>query len=175
MADRRHGADWSDFEIAWGDQRLKADSIWSASMARWLERFERESFLIIDSKRMRAAPDVVLEEINSHFGLVEFEYDYRSEKNANTSLGRRGVTTLGRAFKAAVRIIPKSVRGVLAKPLQERSLNIYDLPLISRKGEDSPLTKGHYQICEGEVVPDLERFEGLTGFPTSHWLEAFER
>ena len=175
MADRRHGADWSDFETAWGDQRLKADSIWSASMARWLERFERECFLIIDSKRMRAAPDVVLKEINSHFGLVEFEYDYRSEKNANTSLGRRGVTTLGRAFKAAVRIIPKSVRGVLAKPLQERSLNIYDLPLISRKGEDSPLTKGHYQICEGEVVPDLERFEGLTGFPTSHWLEAFER
>ncbi len=26
MADRMHGADWSDFETAWGDQRLKARS-----------------------------------------------------------------------------------------------------------------------------------------------------
>ena len=69
---------------------------------------------------------------------------------------------MGRVFKSAVRILPKSVRGVLAKPLQKRSLNIYDLPLISRKGEDSLLTKGHYQICEGEVVPDLEKFEELT-------------
>ena len=175
MADRRHGADWSDFETAWGDQRLKDDSIWSASMARWLEIFERGRFLIIDSKRMRVAPDVVLGEINAHFGLGEFEYDFLSEKNANASLGRRGVTPLGRAFKAAVRIIPNSVRGVLAKPLQKRSLNIYGLPLISRKGEDSSLTKGHYQTCEGEVVPDLERFEKLTGFQTGHWLEAFER
>jgi hypothetical protein len=173
MADRRHGADWSDFETAWGDQRLKDDSLWSASMARWLERFGIERFLIVDSSRMRVSPDVILGEINSHFGLGEFEYDYLSEKNANASLGRRGATPLGRGFKAAVRIIPKTVRDVLARPLQKRLLNIYDLPLISRKGEKSPLTKSHYQICEGEVVPDLFEFERITGFSTKKWLSNF--
>jgi len=173
MADRNHGADWSDFETAWGDQRLKDDSIWSSSMARWLERFERESFLIFDSKRLRSAPAVVLGEINSHFGLGGFEYDYQYDKNANASLDRRGVTPLGRTFKAAVRIIPKSVRSFLASPLQKRLLNIYDLPIISKKGEDSPLTKDHYRICEGEVVPDLVEFERITGFSTKKWLSNF--
>lgn len=172
-ADRRNGVDWSDFETAWGDQRLKDDSMWSASMGRWLEIFEIESFLLIDSERMRVKPEEVLGEITSHFGLPHYDYDYEATRGANTSRSRRGMTRLGYVFKRVVRLIPQSIRGTLARPLQKRSLNIYDLPLISKRGEAAPLTEENYRMCAEEVVPDMEKFEAITGFPTQHWVDAF--
>ena len=173
-ADRRGGADWYDFETAWADQRLKEDSIWSDSMARWLEIFEKEQFLFIDSIRMREEPENVLSEITSHFDLESFEYDCDSKKESNTARSRKRMTPTGNAFKAMIRLIPQPIRNVLAKPLQRRSLNIYDLPIISIPGELVSLTKEHYEICAEEVIPDLRRFEEMTGFQTSHWQDAFD-
>jgi hypothetical protein len=172
-ADRRNGVDWSDFEIAWGDQRLKDDSMWSDSMSRWLEKFKIESFLLIDSERMRGKPEEVLGEVTSHFGLPRYNYDFKATREANTSRSRRGMTHLGSVFREVVRLIPQSIRGSLARPLQKRSLNIYDLPLISKRGESSTLTEEYYRMCAKEVVPDMEKFEAITGFHTQHWLDLF--
>ena len=173
-ADRTHGADWSEFSIAWEDQRLRDDSIWSVSMARWLGVFEKDRFLCVDSARMRSEPEEVLDEITSHLFLDQFEYDCKIEVNANLATKRRRSTLLGRCMKSLIGLIPGSLRGKLAGPLQRRSLNIYNLPIISRRGEVSILGREHYRICQREVVPDLERFEEITGFSTGHWLEVFD-
>lgn len=171
MADRRHGADWIDFEVAWSDDRLKADSVWSVSMKRWLNFFDIDRFLFVDSQDLRDRPEMVLKKINSHLGISEYEYILGGLTGANKSENRRGVTSIGVIFKRVVRLIPERIRKVLSNPLQNKSLNIYDLPIISKKGEDTPLREYHYNICVSEVVPDLEKFEQISGFSTSHWVE----
>ena len=83
------------------------------------------------------------------------------------------MTRLGSVFKRVIRLIPQNIRGGLARPLQKRSLNIYDLPLISKRGESSTLTEEYYRMCAEEVVPDMEEFEAITGFPTQQWVDSF--
>ena len=51
--DHENGADWSDFESAWSDSRLSDDTLYGAAVARWLEHFERDSILLIETNRMR--------------------------------------------------------------------------------------------------------------------------
>tara|TARA_B100000029_G_scaffold380278_1_gene375297 strand:- start:623 stop:1507 length:885 start_codon:yes stop_codon:yes gene_type:complete len=173
-ADRTHGADWSEFKKAWEDQRLIDDSIWSESMSRWLGVFERERFLFVDSARMRSEPEGVLDEVTSHLFLDRFQYDCTMQVNANLARKRRRPTLLGRGVRSMIELIPGSMRKKLAEPLQRRSLNIYNLPIISRKGERVNLGKEHYRICQPQVVRDLKRFEEITGFSTGHWLELFD-
>tara|TARA_B100000686_G_scaffold354392_1_gene464390 strand:- start:3419 stop:4303 length:885 start_codon:yes stop_codon:yes gene_type:complete len=172
-ADREHGSNWSEFGLAWGDQRLKDDSIWSGSISRWLDIFEIERFLFVDSARMKSEPEEVLDEVTGHLSLDPFEYDLSGEVNANQSRNRRRQTLLGRWIKKIIGLIPESLRGRLSRPLRRRSLNIYNLPIISMRGERTKLSREHYRICEDEVVPDLVRFEEITGFSTGHWLEGF--
>lgn len=175
MADRIHGADWSAFGAAWSDERLKGDSIWSDSMERWLNFFELERFLFVDSRDLRNSPELVLRDIDSHLGIDEYEYDLERGGKSNESRNRRAVTGVGVAFKRVVRFIPESTRNILSMPLQKRSINIYDLPIISREGEASQLGSEHYNTCATEVISDLERFEVVSGFSTSHWVEGIRR
>jgi len=172
-ADIRHGSNWSDFGRAWEDQRLRDDSIWSGSMSRWLEVFEIDRFLFVDSARMRSGPEEVLSEVTSHLLLDSFDYDFTKSVNANLSRNRRSPTLLGKSLKTIIRQIPEPIRRMLSGPLRRRALNIYNLPIISRAGESAKLGREHYRVCEGQVVPDLARFEEITGFSTGHWLEGF--
>ncbi len=45
--DVENGSDWSDFAQAWSDPRLHCDTLYGAAISRWLEYFERGSFLLI--------------------------------------------------------------------------------------------------------------------------------
>ena len=59
----------------------------------------------------------------------------------------------------------------IVEKLQKRDFNIYNLPLLSRKGLNHTLDSNHYNICGKELIKDLELFEKLTGFNTRNWSE----
>lgn len=172
--DLQHGCDWSEFKAGWGDPRLRDDSLWSESMNRWLKYFDIGRFLLIDSERMKTMPNSALREITLHFDLPEYQYDAQEKVDANTSWRRRSLTSIGSVFKGAIGLIPNGARALLARPLQKRQLNIYNLPIISVKGDSSELTGEHYNTCKADVVPDLVEFERITGFSTAHWVDAFD-
>ena len=68
-ADIRNSTNWSEFSIAWEDDRLRDDTLYGKSMKRWLEYFTLENFLIVDSARMKLEPILVLDEIKNFLGL----------------------------------------------------------------------------------------------------------
>lgn len=172
--DVSHGCDWSKFDIAWEDARLRVDSVWSDSIKRWLEYFDINQFLFIDAEEMRSGPKQVLTRITTHFGLPDFNYNHESVRDANTADDRRPMTIFGRLLKSAFALIPSKLRGFLAKPLQKRAINIYSLPILSRSGKvPFSLEGSHYEACKEEVIPDLVEFERITGFSTKKWLSNF--
>ena len=58
-----NGVDWSTFEKAWSDNRLRDDSMYGESMSRWLKEFNLDHFLIIDSEILKTDPMSILKKI----------------------------------------------------------------------------------------------------------------
>ncbi len=172
--DARNGADWSDFYVAWGDDRLSGDSHYAISMKRWLEHFPLDQFLIIDSQRMRNDPGGVLGEVGGFLGLPDFEYDFDPSRHANSATDRRPITNVGRAVRFLFSLIPSSIKKPIVSTLQARDINIYAAPVISRRAEKAAAGPEHYSICADSLCSDLKDFESLTGFDTSHWVESIE-
>jgi len=168
--DEKNGSDWSDFTTAWSDSRLRDDSLYGAAMARWLEHFPLEQFLIIDSQRMRTQPDRVLEEVESFLGLGTHSYDLDPRRHANTAMDRRPVTQLGRLVRGIFSIVPNWIKGPVVRSLQARDINIYAAPVLSRTATPRSVGPEHISICADEICEDLAQFESLTGFSTSHWV-----
>ena len=88
-SDKRWGADWDDFRVAWEDPRLKEDSLYGKSMAHWLEFFPLSDFYIFDSSRMRESPEMVLSEIEEFLGLHNHNYSINQLANSNRATKRR--------------------------------------------------------------------------------------
>jgi hypothetical protein len=168
--DVQNGADWSDFASAWRDQRLSCDTLYGDCMRRWLECFPRDRFLLLDSKRMRDESSTVLAEVAEHFGVEAFDFDLHQVHNANTADDRRPLTFFGRGFRLVASMVPKFLKGPLVSMLQKRGVNIYKMPVLSKRRmvRGIPDTSELGALTE-ELRADLELLEGLTGFDTSAW------
>ncbi len=167
----KNGADWSTFEKAWSDNRLKDDSMYGLSMSRWLSEFDLNRFLIIDSAILKTNPHLILKSIEKFLGIESGDYDIDANRHSNSAASRRPMTNTGKTIKMVFSLIPSFLKKPIVERLQSVDFNIYNLPLLSRKGISHSINSSHYNICGKELIKDLELFEKLTDFDTSKWLE----
>jgi hypothetical protein len=172
-ADIRNGTDWSDFSTAWLDNRLSDDSLYGKSMQRWLEYFSLDQFLIIDSQRMRDEPEKVLIEINNFLMITPYQYETSTSKHANSASSRGPITIIGKSVRLFFSLVPKIIKNPIVKSLQRRDLNIYRIPLMSKRAKVVSVGPEHYSTCANRIHSDLEVFKSLTNFDTKSWLELF--
>jgi len=168
--DVENGSDWSDFAQAWSDPRLQCDTLYGAAISRWLEYFERDSFLLIEANRMRREPELVLAEVCSHLKLAAHTFDIDSVHNANVAADRRSITIFGRIFRFTASLLPGFIKRPIVMRLQGRGVNVYKMPVLSReapaKREIGDAQRG---LLVEEVNADLNLLEDLTGFNVDHW------
>ena len=168
--DKQNGTDWSNFSDAWGDDRLRSETLYGASLSKWYEVFSADQFLLIDSSRMRSEPEAVLAEVGVHLGLDSFEFNLEAVRTANTASDRRPLTLFGKLFKGVASLIPGIIKRPFVSSLQGRGINVYKMPVLSseRKERVGPIESEMAQM-KGEVQTDLVVLEELTGFDTSVW------
>ena len=164
-----NNVDWSTFEKAWADNRLKGDSMYGQSMSRWLKEFDLDRFLIIDSADLKTNPISILERIEHFLDVESIEYKIDENRHSNSAASRRPITTVGKVTRGLFSVIPNFIKNPIVEKLQKRDFNIYNLPLLSKKGIAYSLDSKHYNICGEELIRDLELFENLTAFNTSKW------
>ena len=177
-SDKRWGADWDDFQIAWDDPRLKEDSLYGKSMARWLDYFPLSEFFIFDSTRMRESPEEVLSEIGEFLGLQGHNYSINQLANSNRATKRRRITPLGKLTKSIFSLVPNFLKAPFVDYLVSRDINIYYFPLLGRRNKTrnlQPLGKFHFSICEDEVCKDLLQLQELTNFDATEWIESIKK
>ena len=68
-------------------------------------------------------------------------------------------------------IIPTFIKSPIVRILQKRDLNIYNLPVLSTKGISHNIDSSDFKTCGNELLKELELFESISGFDTSHWRE----
>ena len=166
-----YGADWAVFGDAWQDERLSLETLYGASLSRWFNLFSDDRFLLIESSRMRNAPEAVLNEVVEHLGLSMFDFDLGSVHNANTAADRRPITLFGKVFKVVASVIPGIIKSPVVKSLQRRGINVYKMPVLSsqRKKREGPSESEMVQMRE-DIRQDLSVLTELTGFDISNWL-----
>ena len=174
-SDKRWGADWDDFRVAWEDPRLKEDSLYGKSMAHWLEFFPLSDFYIFDSSRMRESPEMVLSEIEEFLGLHNHNYSINQLANSNRATKRRRITPFGKLVRIIFSLVPNFLKSPIVNYLVLRDINIYYLPLLGRRTNPSKpehLGQLHFSICREEVCKDLAQLQDLTKFDTTEWMES---
>lgn len=166
-----NGVDWSTFEKAWKDSRLSDDSMYGSSMKRWLKEFNLDRFVIIDSGRLKTEPVAVLREIETFLEIKNHDYDLEESRHSNSAASRRPITPLGKLTRTIFSLIPSIIKLPIVKILQRRDLNIYNLPILSKRGIKHKLGNIHYNTCGAELIKELESFEELTNFNVNVWCE----
>ena len=172
--DVKNDSNWIDFEAAWSDERLRCDSFYGTSMKGWLKHFNLSQFLIIDSADLRRTPAKTIREIEVFLELSEFEYDFDPSRHSNSAESRRPITIIGRIIRGSFSAIPKSLKLPIVSWLQNRDINIYRLPMLSRRGISNELQNNHFRISGPELNTELIDFEEMTGFETKHWREEIQ-
>jgi len=166
-----YGVDWTVFGDAWQDERLSLETLYGASLSRWFNLFSDDRFLLIESSRMRNDPEAVLKEVVGHLGLPMFDFDLGSVHNANTAADRRPITLFGKVFKGIVAVIPGIIKRPIVKSLQGRGINVYKLPLLSRKRKEREVpSELDLAPLKADVLADLVVLEEVTGFDASTWI-----
>jgi len=165
----KNGTDWSDFEVAWKDDRLRCDTMYGSSMRRWLEFFPLSSFFIIGSDAMRSRPIEILREIESFLDLNNHDYDTNMDRHSNSANRRRPISKLGILVRHVFSLIPRFIKGPIVRILQKRDLNIYSAPILSRKVPRLSPQEKHYRLCMPEITKEMDLLTELTGFGTSDW------
>ena len=99
---KKNGVDWSEFESAWEDERLRCDSRYGSSMERWLQKFPLDRFYIIDSSDLRTRPVEVLEELEQFLGLPQHDYNIDMSRNSNSASRRRPISAIGKAIRLSL-------------------------------------------------------------------------
>jgi len=167
--------DWSTFEKAWKDARLSDDSLYGSSMNRWLKEFDLDKFVIIDSDRLKSNPISALREIENFLGIQNHEYNLDESRHSNSAASRRPITFLGKSARVIFSIIPDIIKLPIVKMLQKRDFNIYNLPILSKRGISHKLEDTHYKICGEELIEELEILQKLTGFNVEIWCDEINR
>ena len=172
---KKNGRDWDSFERAWTDECLRVDSLYGSSMKRWIAHFDLSRFIILDSSRMRREPEIILREIEGFLDIDNWSYDLNMNRHSNSAAGRRPISLFGRMARVFFSVIPRFIKSPIVSFLKKKDLNIYRLPLLSRKGVFDSLDDRHYAICGEELFSELVLFESLTGFDASVWKKLIER
>ena len=167
--------DWSTFEKAWKDARLSDDSLYGSSMNRWLKEFDLDKFVIIDSDRLKSNPISALREIENFLEIQNHEYNLDESRHSNSAASRRPITFLGKSARVIFSIIPDIIKLPIVKMLQKRDFNIYNLPILSKRGISHKLEDTHYKICGEELIEELEILQKLTGFNVEIWCDEINR
>ena len=124
---------------------------------------------------MKGEPLNILRETEDFLKLDEAEYDLDPSRHSNSAATRRPMTGVGIFVSRAFSLIPNLVKSPVVRYLQKRDLNIYKLPMLSRKGSVFSLDNSHYLTCGEELCKELDLFESLTGFKTVAWKDEIRR
>lgn len=170
----KNGTDWTDFEVAWNDDRLRCDTMYGSSMRRWLDIFPLSSFFIIGSSEMRSRPIEILREIETFLGLGKHEYDLNMNRHSNSANRRRPISKIGSLVRGIFSLIPSFVKTPIVRLLQSRDLNIYSAPILSRKVPQLSPKEKHFRLCLPEITQEMDLLTELTGFDTSNWVKVPE-
>ena len=170
--DKENGADWVDFASAWRDERLRCDTLYGASMGRWLEVFSRDRFLLIDSRRMREDAEAVLVEVQQHIGVGAYDFDLSSVHNSNVAEDRRPLTLFGRGFRFVASLVPSFIKQPFVGYLQGKGVNVYKMRVLSkdRPARALPTIEERTEM-DAEVTSDVTELGRLTGFNIGIWLD----
>jgi len=170
--DKENGADWVDFASAWRDERLRCDTLYGASMGRWLEVFSRDRFLLIDSRRMREDAEAVLVEVQQHIGVGAYDFDLSSVHNSNVAGDRRPLTLFGRGFRFVASLVPSFIKQPFVGYLQGKGVNVYKMRVLSkdRPARALPTIEERTEM-DAEVTSDVTELGRLTGFNIGIWLD----
>lgn len=171
---KKFGRDWTTFEKAWNDESLHADSYYGESMKRWLQWFDLDQFILLDSKDMKTNPKESLGKIEQFLKLPKFEYDISKNKNANAAATRRPITSFGKTVSIFFSLFPDSIKSPFVSILRKNGFNIYKLPIMSRKGFTDAPTAEHYLTCGQTLLEDIVLFGEITNFNVENWLEVFK-
>ncbi len=171
LEDKKYNSDWSDFKLAWQDDRLRCDSLYATSMERWLKYFSLDKFLIINSESFRKKTQSAIQEIEEFLDLDNFKFNFSSKILSNESSSRRTPNFLGRIIIGISKIIPSVLKSPIVKILNKREINIYSSPIISSKTLDINLSDEHYNICGETLCKELQKFEEISNFDTSEWAK----
>ncbi len=167
--------DWSTFEKAWLDNRLSDDSMYGSSMSRWLKEFDLGQFIIVDSGRLKSNPNSSLIEIENFLDIENYNYNIEQSRHSNSAISRRPITSMGKLTRIFFSLFPNKLKLPIVETLQKRDLNIYSLPILSKKGIVNELGNIHYNICGEELIKELKLFEELTHFNTEIWRNEINR
>ncbi len=170
----KFGRDWTTFEKAWGDESLHVDSYYGESMKRWLQWFDLDQFILLDSEDMKTNPKETLGKIEQFLGLSKFEYDFHVNEHANTAAKRRPITPFGRTVSSILSLVPSAIKSPFVSILHKKGVNIYKLPIMSRKGFTDIPTTEHYVICGQELFDDIVLLGETTNFNVEKWLKIFK-
>jgi len=168
--DRRNGSDWGNFSSAWSDERFRVCCLYGAAMERWLDEFDLDRFILIESSRMRSEPQAVCDEICSHLGIHNYEFDFSAIINANVRTKRK-MTLLGSLVRRLVGIAPKWVKSPFVLWVRRRNINVYQFPLMSSTDAEGSrrIDDEGTMTVRDFVAGDLVVLNRLTGFNTSEW------
>jgi hypothetical protein len=144
-------------------------------MNRWLKEFDLDKFVIIDSDRLKSNPISALREIENFLEIQNHEYNLDESRHSNSAASRRPITFLGKSARVIFSIIPDIIKLPIVKMLQKRDFNIYNLPILSKRGISHKLEDTHYKICGEELIEELEILQKLTGFNVEIWCDEINR
>ena len=167
---KKNDADWSEFESAWEDERLRCDSRYGSSMERWLQKFSLDRFYFIDSSDLRTRPVEVLRELEQFLGLSHHEYIIDMSRNSNSASRRRPMSAIGKAVRLVFSLVPHLIKGPVVRVLQKRDLHIYNAPILSSAVPLLKPQQEHYRICEKTVSEEVQLLSKLTGFESKGWM-----
>ena len=169
--DLEYGVNWDKFEDAWKDERFRTCCLYGKPLEKWVKEFEIDRFLIIESQMMYDEPQQVCDRVCEHLGVGEYKFDFSKIKKSNTGANRRKRTIFGRLLRKLVTSIPKPISSPLVNLVIKNGLDVYQLPILSKKGEGlrKKLNIDDVDIIREYVIEDVRSFEQLSGINTEIW------
>ena len=169
--DFEYGVNWNKFEDAWEDERFRTCCLYGKPLERWVEAFGIEKFLIIESQMMYVEPQVVCDRICKHLGVGDYEFDFSKIKNSNSKASRRKRTIFGLLLRRIVISVPKFIRTPLVNWVMRKGLDVYQLPILSKKTRDGRKKLNPDDISEIRryLSPDLQLFGKISGVDIKKW------
>jgi hypothetical protein len=149
------------------DTRILESTKYFKQLAKYLEYFSKDQFLLVDFDRIKNETKIVLDEINRFLDLPEFQYDtsyihnLKSSAIGQSNKGYRNLRGILRYLKVTPfipQIVKDKVRGILGK------VSLHKLQL-----SDYTLSERQKAYLADYLSDDLKNLEINFGFKNEHW------
>jgi hypothetical protein len=164
--DLEHGADWRSFRHAWADERLVVHSLYGRNLERWLEHFPRERFLFLATEDMLARPREALRRIAEFCGIALDAFTECEFRHENAARARRAQARSWNKARLLFRRVAPTVR-------IPRVLSVPAWKAFERRGQTADVKPWQYELCESELLPDIQKFSELSGLDCEHLIARF--